>query len=69
MLALKTVGREVAKTTRLSLSELYSSNEKLDEETYNDIKKITNNKLKDYDIRYVERPTTVDNIIETIRYY
>jgi replicative DNA helicase len=69
MLALKTAGREIAKTTRLSLSELYSSNEKLEEDVYEEISKITRAKLTNYDIRYVERPTTVDNIIATIKYY
>ena len=69
MLALKTIGREVANIAKKTVGTLYSSKEELPDEDMEKLSRYWTTKLLKYDINYVEEPGTHSSIKKTIYYY
>lgn len=69
MLALKTIGREVANVAKRTVATLYSTKEELIDEDFEKLQKYWTKKLLKYDINYVERPGTHSQIKRTIYHY
>ena len=69
MLAQKTVGREIANMSKITLQELYSSERPLASSKMNYIFKEYHSQLFDYPLIYVEEPQNHKVIGETIYYY
>jgi replicative DNA helicase len=69
MLAQKTIGREVANMSKMSLAELYSSEHPLAASKMEQVFKQYHSQLFDYPLIYVEEPQDYKVIGETIYYY
>ena len=69
MLALKTIGREVANIAKKTVGTLYSTKDELPDEDLEKLNKYWTKKLLKYDINYVEEPGTHSNIKKTIYFY
>lgn len=69
MLAQKTIGREVANMSKMSLQELYSSEHPLAAAKMEQIFKQYHSKLFDYPLIYVEEPQDWKVIGDTIYFY
>jgi replicative DNA helicase len=69
MLAQKTIGREVANMSKMSLTELYSSEHPLAASKMEQVFKQYHSQLFDYPLIYVEEPQDYKVIGETIYFY
>jgi len=69
MLAQKTIGREIANLSKLSLQELYSSDNPLSSPLMEKIFQKFHKTLIDYPILYIEEPQDYKTIEETIYYF
>jgi replicative DNA helicase len=69
MLALKTIGREVANIAKKTVGTLYSSKDELSDEDFEKLQRYWTKKLLKYDINYVEEPGTHAQIKRTIYHY
>jgi replicative DNA helicase len=69
MLAHKTIGREVANMSKMTLQELYSNEHPLAEAIMEKVFKQYHSKLFDYPLIYVEEPQDWKVIGDTIYYY
>lgn len=68
MLSYRQIGRKLSNRLRRTTSELYSAEESVDELTFERIKEEAE-KIKKYQIFYVDTPSTVENIEKTIDYF
>jgi replicative DNA helicase len=69
MLALKTIGREVANVAKRTVGTLYSTKDELSDDDFEKLQKYWTTKLLKYDINYVERPGTHSQIKKTVYHY
>jgi replicative DNA helicase len=69
MLAHKTVGREISSLSKMTLKELYSSDNPLSEKAIDKLVKDYYDKINKYPIIYVEEPENHVTIGNTIYYY
>lgn len=68
MLSYRNVGRLLSNKLKMTTNELYSANNDISDETFQQIKQ-TANALSNKQIYYVDTPMNVEKIEETINYY
>lgn len=68
MMSYRNVGRKLSNRLRRTTSELYSAENSIDDVTFDKIQKEAE-KLKKYQIYYVDTPSTVSSIEKTIDYF
>ena len=68
MLSYRQIGRKLSNKLRRTTSELYSAEEDLSEEDFAKVK-LEAEKIKKYQIYYVDTPSTVEGIEKTIDYF
>lgn len=66
MVGFRQVGRTLSNKLRRTTSELYSSHEDLDDNTFGQVVNVTN-QLKQYPVYYVDVPGTAEQVRQTIR--
>lgn len=66
MVGFRQVGRTLSNKLRRTTSELYSSHEDLDDNTFGKVVNVTN-QLKSYPVYYVDTPGTAEQVRNTIR--
>lgn len=68
MLSYRQVGRKLSNRVRRTTSELYSAENSIDDATFNIVKEVAE-KIKKYQIYYIDTPSTVESIEKTIDYF
>lgn len=68
MLSYRQIGRKLSNRLRRTTSELYSAEDSIDEATFNKVKEEAE-RIKKYQIFYIDTPSTVENIEKTIDYF
>lgn len=68
MVSFRSVTRKISNRLKKTTSELYSATEDLDDATFKQVE-VEANRLKRYNIYYVDTPCTVQTIEETIDYF
>jgi replicative DNA helicase len=66
MLAMKQVGRKISSKLDKSVSELYSSEDKLSDTDYKLVKDKATHIAENYDIYYVDTPGSVEQVYDTV---
>ena len=68
MLSYRQIGRKLSNRLRRTTSELYSANDSIDDATLDKVKEEAE-KIKKYQIFYIDTPSTVESIEKTIDYF
>lgn len=68
MLSSRNIGRKISSKLRLTTTELYSTNEDLPDQTFEEVEEVSED-IKRYPIYYVDTPGTVAEIASTIDYF
>ena len=68
MLSYRQIGRKLSNRLRRTTSELYSANDSMDDATLDKVKEEAE-KIKKYQIFYIDTPSTVESIEKTIDYF
>lgn len=68
MLSYRQIGRKLSNRLRRTTSELYSAENSIDDATFNKVKEEAD-RIKRYQIYYIDTPSTVANIEKTIDYF
>ena len=69
MVAMKQVGRKISSKLQITVGDLYSSKEKLNDETFTLVKDAAEKISDNYNIHYVDVPGTVEQIYKTILHF
>ena len=68
MLSYRQIGRKLSNRLRRTTSELYSAEDSIDDATFTKVKEEAE-RIKKYQIYYIDTPSTVENIEKTIDYF
>ena len=69
MIAMKQVGRKISSKLQMTVGDLYSSKETLNDDNFTKVKSVADEISKNYNIHYVDVPGTVEQIYKTIIHF